>query len=455
MTSSIRNTLLLWMLAGYLIFNYFFMQIRIPPVVGGGVPVGEIFLCLMFCLIYKDLRHLPAFTNNIIFVVFLMWWTLGIGRALYAVPEYGMWALRDASHVIESLFLWVGFVFAGAPGAIDRLFVWLRRILGLGCLYAFCYPFKEIIAPYMPTILSGTGKTIVLFSTYTTSAVLLIWEATRRLIGRAGKSLLIPGLLVAYAVTMFQARTIYLQVIAILLMLLWYRRKAFAKFSMVLILGLISILLLAEFEIEIKGRLGETISLDFIQRHFVAIAGIESEGVAGAAKGVSQRLGWWQDISNRLLEKNQNLIFGLGYGFPLIDFYGPDMEVVREPHNSYVSILGRIGLLGFLLFISAHMLLLRSWWNSLKLCRRKDYLIGQDRLFLLMVYFVLVWIYSIGEDAFEKPYFAITYYFFWGVFLQYRLKLLSLLNPTERPAEGDPGLVPQLGLIRGPELGTR
>jgi hypothetical protein len=33
--------------------------------------------------------------------------------------------------------------------------------------------------------------------------------------------------------------------------------------------------------------------------------------------------------------------------------------------------------------------------------------------------FILVWVFAIGEDAFEKPFNAIPYYFFWGIILRF------------------------------------
>ena len=103
------------------------------------------------------------------------------------------------------------FVFASSPDAIDRLFVWLRRILLLGCLNALTFPFREIIMGFSPTITAAAGYTAFLFPHYTLSGVMLLWEAIRRLIGHTRSNLLIPGLLLAYAVAIFQARTIYLK----------------------------------------------------------------------------------------------------------------------------------------------------------------------------------------------------------------------------------------------------
>ncbi len=424
---SLRHTITMLVIGAYLIFSYGFMLIRIPPVAGGGIPIGEILLLFSLSFLIKDLKWVPLFTNNIIFIAFLMWWTLGISRVLLALPEYGMWAFRDATHVIESLFLWVGFVFASSPSAIDRLFLWLKRILTLGCLNALTFPFREIIQVISPTITAASGYTAFLFPHYTLSGVILLWEAIRRLIDQTRVNLLISGLLLAYAVAIFQARTIYIQVLAILLLMLWYRPKIFGKMSLAIGAGLFALILVIVSGVEIKGRIGQNISFEFIGNHFTAIAGIENTGVEGAAKGVDLRLNWWKDILNKLIESPEKLLLGLGYGFPLMDFHGIMGNAAREPHNSFISILGRIGILGAIFFTWMHIHLMRAWLKAYYLCRKKRYFLGQDRLFMFLAYFVLVWVYSLGEDAFEKPFITIPYYFFWGVFLHYRLHLKNSL----------------------------
>jgi len=428
MKLSLRQSITLFIIGAYLILNWFFMLVRFPPV-GSGVPFGEILLIFWFCFLFKDLRWLPLFTNNIIFVPFLIWWIFGITKALLAVPEYGMWALRDANHVIESLFVWVGFVFASTPGAVDRLFVWLRWVLALGVLYAFSYPWREPLAAIGPSIISASGGVIKLFSspTYATSPILVIWEVTRRLIGGHRKAVLFSTFLLAYIIGIFQARTIYLQVIAVFLMLSWHRPKAFKNMALAMGAGLFAIILFTQSGIEIKGRNGEIISMDYITSHFIAIAGVEHKGVQLGAKGVDLRIGWWKKIFDKLTSSKTNLFFGLGYGFPLVDFRGWDGVVVREPHNSFISIIGRLGVLGATLFIWIHVHMVRAWFRVYNLCGEKGYGLGRDRLFMFMVFFVMIWVYSIGEDAFEKPYATIPYYFFWGVVLHYRIHLKNYL----------------------------
>jgi hypothetical protein len=45
----------------------------------------------------------------------------------------------------------------------------------------------------------------------------------------------------------------------------------------------------------------------------------------------------------------------------------------------------------------------------------------------LLMFSVLLWISAIGEDAFEKPYWTIPYYFFWGIVLRMNWRLANNL----------------------------
>jgi O-antigen ligase len=145
---------------------------------------------------------------------------------------------------------------------------------------------------------------------------------------------------------------------------------------------------------------------------------VESEGLEGAAGGVPQRLGWWQDLYERWTLSASTFLFGLGYGFPLIDFKDYYGITVREPHNSYISILARLGLSGGLAFLWMHILLLHSWYHTYRACQRMHWQEGENRLLTLLIFFILIWVNAIGEDPLEKPFVTIPYYFFWGIVLR-------------------------------------
>ena len=68
--------------------------------------------------------------------------------------------------------------------------------------------------------------------------------------------------------------------------------------------------------LQIEGRLGQPVSLQFLINHFMSIGGVSAEGVEGAAGGVIQRLGWWTQLYQRWTSSIGSFLFGLGYGFP-------------------------------------------------------------------------------------------------------------------------------------------
>ena len=59
MKLSLRHSITLLVVGAYLIFSYGFMLVRFPPVVGGGVPIGEILLFFSLCFLAKDVRWIP------------------------------------------------------------------------------------------------------------------------------------------------------------------------------------------------------------------------------------------------------------------------------------------------------------------------------------------------------------------------------------------------------------
>ncbi len=427
----LHSSMLFLMIGLYLILNYGFMLVRFPPVANSGIPIGEIALLLSLAIInYATI--LPRLAATVVLAPFLLWWTFGLGRALAAVPEHGLWALRDATHVIESLFLIVGFAVGFSSSSLERFFRWLPMILVAGVLYSLTAPLESLLLPLSPTIVAAGGFETPVFFNYVTSGTLLILAVAYLLIFNGRSSLRTDVLLAClsiYTVVTFEARTIYLQFIGAALLLMAYRRELVGKWVVGFLMLLAAIAALPLTGIEIMGRFGEPISLQFYANHFLSIFGVHGEGVESAAGGFDQRIGWWLDLYRRWTSSIGHFLFGLGYGFPLIDFvaYGPgysaEGQIAREPHNSYVSILARIGLIGFFAFVWMHILLLGAWRRAYALATRMRWRAGQNRLLFLMVFFILAWVAAIGEDAFEKPFIAIPYYFFWGIVLNMSYRL--------------------------------
>jgi hypothetical protein len=319
----------------------------------------------------------------------------------------------------------IGFAFAGRPEAIETFFRWLPKILVVGSIYAIGYPFSELLKSISPTILTGSGQFVPIFFNYTNTSVILLASVSYVLLFTSKghifkiRYLFTAVSLLGFTAFLFQARTIYLQVLALLLFFSFFRYKVNSRFLYIIITTLILLFIISELDLKIEGRLGQRVSAIFIKNHFLALFGIESEGVVSAAKGVSQRIEWWSGLLKLWFEKVGSILFGLGYGMPLIDFKIQHNVIVREPHNSYISILTRLGVLGALVWVWIHILLINVWRKAFNLCRKNNWRLGENRLLFLMVYFILIWVLAIGEDAFEKPFNAIPYYFFWGIVLRF------------------------------------
>jgi hypothetical protein len=419
----LRNNLLLIVVGLYLLLNDGFMQVRIPPTAGLGIPVGELVLMFSILTIKYDIL-LERISSIINLLPFVIWWSIGLSHVILAVPEYGFWAFRDANHVIESLFLIVAFTFSEHQQMLEKFFNWLKKISIIVCIYTLGYPFSETLKSLSPQLIAGAGYEMPLLFNYgdTSSALLIV--ASFYLIFSSSHIVLylVAIFLLGFTIFIFQARTIYLQIIAVSLLLLTYRSGSFLRVIIMIIVlaGFLATMPIVGFQF--KGRLRE-VSLDFMINHFLAIGGIENEGVEGAARGVPQRLGWWSDLYERWTSDARTFVFGLGYGFPLINFRQHEGITVREPHNSYISIMARLGLLGSLAFIWMHTLLLRVWYRTYRAYRRMGWQEGENRLLILLMFSVLLWISAIGEDAFEKPYWTIPYYFFWGIVLRMNWRL--------------------------------
>jgi hypothetical protein len=434
----IRNNITLVTVFLYLLFNWGFQQVRIPPVVGGGVPVGEIILFIALLTIRPG-AVLGRLSHQVYLLPFVLWWVFGIGRALVDVSQHGFWALRDAAHVLESLFLVVGFVFAAYPSTIEKFFSWLAKFLVIAVAYGLLYPVNDIFWSVSPTITSGNGYVVPIIGTMANSAFLMLMAAFYLLLFHSHRllALFVATLLIGYPLAVFQTRTLYLVTIGLFGFLAVYRRS---NLGHVLLIGIVAGLLLAVVTLvglRVEGRLGEELSADFLVDHFLAIFGVcvgEHEAVCSAAAGVDQRLGWWQNIFDQMLSDPFKLLLGLGYGVTLTDFYATGGTAVREPHNSYITILARTGIVGAACWLLMMVSLVHRWHLSFRHCENLGWREGQNRLMLLMVFFICMWVLAIGEDAFEKPYNTIPFYFFWGVVLRFSLLLANGLIGPE--AEG-------------------
>lgn len=439
----LRDSVVLLVVSMYLLLNWGFQLVRIPPVAGSGLPVGE-FTLLLFLLTINYTRVLGSLSRVVWLLPLAMWWAFGVGRALVDFGIHGMWALRDAAHVLESLFLLVGFVFAGKN--LERFFRWLPQLLFIGVLYGLLYQGRQYLWAMSPTVVSGAGVNVPLIGSMANTSYLLVMAAFYLLLYRGNKlaANLAAAVLLAYTLAVFQQRTLYLILIAVFGFLFIYRRSIAANGAFIAYLAAFLLVGVALTGLQIHGRLGESYNYEFMAGHFMAIFGVCDNSVAvlcSSAEGVSQRLEWWIAILQRMMQDPFSLLLGLGNGVVLTDFYSAGGSAVREPHNSYITVFARTGIVGAVCWVLVMLSLVRRWQIAFATCRAIGWREGENRLLILMVFFICMWVLALGEDGFEKPYNIIPFYFFWGVVL--RMAYVLKMRKDDDGENEDEGISPR------------
>jgi hypothetical protein len=364
---------------------------------------------------------------------FLIWWSWGFGRLIFDTMGQGFWAFRDATQLIDSLFLIVGFTLAGEPRTVARLAYWLRPIVIICCIYAMLFGYADDITAISPTLPGASGQAIAIFGAYAIASTVLLWGAIFCVIQPAQspairmRYLLVAGLLIAFALAVIQARTTYLQLLSVAGLLLVLRPRALSGLGFGIPVFFSILIVISALDIRISGRLTSELSLSFFWDHIQSIVGISEKtqgGVASAADGVAMRLSWWNRLYDQLTADEVTLITGLGYGIPLTNFSDTLGVTTREPHNSVISVTARLGLIGIFSWIWMQVELFRAGFRAYFDCRRTGRSEAANFILLCVAFAVLTLASCFGEDAMEKPYNAIPYYAFWGFVLRigYRLR---------------------------------
>ena len=425
----VRLNLTLVMVALYLLLDAPFMLVRIPPGGVASVPMGELLIVFFLLTVPADIKLATPFLRTAPVLPLAIWWIVAIPQLVMGFSEHGFWALRDATSLIETLFLWIGFVVASAPGAPAKIVRWFNRTIFFGALIALSYPFRNFFVQYSPVIISAQGKPTPFFFTYIMTPMAGLTAAFRLFLldtrYSGVRSTWIAALLIVFVAVIFQARTIYMQIFFLFALLALVRPANVLRLSAPIAVAVALFVGLLALGVPIPGRISGNVSLEFYLEHFLAIGGSGSgewgdDTLRGAAAGVEQRFFWWEKIWLNVTSSWTTTLFGLGYGVSLVGLSAADPSIaaeVREPHNSLISVFGRTGVVGLVACVCLHISLAIIIVRTYLAYRAKGSDTIAQWILTLGALFGMFWVASIGEDAFEKPFLAIPYYFFFGVVL--------------------------------------
>ena len=428
--------LMLATVAADIILTSGFMLLRVPPI-GSGVPVNQIVLLIGVAVLTLSGRDVHGITTTAPFFCLLGLWTLAFAHLLFGVRSYGAWAIRDSANVMESGFFFIGYCLAGDLRFRLPMIRWTTAVFTFAAFYVLLYPAQGVLAPFSPSISSMSGYKLPLLFSFGNTASIGVVSVCFLLLTSAGPAvarMVLAGAVVMWLIVFVQARITYLQLAFMILLFAMFARRELRNLMMMGLLAATFMILFLLSGIQLPGRLGQTFSLDFLVSHVQAIWGGGGASTRDAAQGVDLRLEWWLEIHRSLSHSMREWLFGLGYGMPLTSFRGLSDDVVREPHNSYVSIYGRLGFMGLLLFLSFIATTLHATTQLVRACVARS-----DRELFVMAttmlcFFGVHLIYAVAEGGFEVSFIAVPFYFLSGAVVA-TWRVVKRQSESERPAQ--------------------
>jgi hypothetical protein len=412
----IRNNAILIVLWLYLLLGYGFMQIRLF-----NIPIAE--LLLLFSMLTINHRVLlPKFLASKISIPILVWWIFGLYHILWNVHQYGIMAIRDGSHIIESFYLYIGFAYAAKSQDLKNLANFIPVIIGSVFLYALTFPFREFFQPLSPVLTGFGGEQPVplLFNYTSTTLVLLAGSAfflQEYLVKTKSYYLFLFIACIGITLLLFPSRTLILRLLVFFALSANQIKKLNLKDTALVLLGPIGLLFLVSvLGISVNSRIGTDFQPQDYLILFSEIFKSSPDSTHSISSGNEIRFLWWWQIIDNWRQSVVSILFGMGYGMPLTDFVNTLRTEVREPHNELIGILGRGGLIGLLSFLWFQTTLLKQSFNKMRYLSYSLEYSGLIQFFVWLLVFTLV--SGIGESPFSMAYYTVPFYFIAGILLR-------------------------------------
>jgi O-antigen ligase len=406
------QVLLLIALSGYTLLNYGFENLAVHI---GGIPIIFSYLLMYgsILLAVLSLRQsaLRTLREPIVFCLLALL-LLTLFHLVVDIPSYGLWALRDASMVLDGVSLFLGLFWAMRRNSTIPLLKWLMAIFLLNLAYGLSFPWSERIQELSPS--SGVFLRVPVLGFYHATYIWLLAGLLFCLflsiyvVSWPRWIIICLSLAQLFGLAIHQARSMYVALGVTLVVLLVLRETAKGtKLLLVLSSAILGLFLLTSVAgVEMSGRIGP-VNLDFFKQHLRSISGAEDT----PGSSVEGRVDWADQALQRF---HSSPWFGVGFGLPLINWTQEDGTAVRQPHNSSLSILARLGAIGFAVWIAFHLCLLKTFVYALRHRHCWSELMSDLILWLFILYLTFMIVIHV-EPGLEFPTGAVPFYFFVGL----------------------------------------
>ena len=173
------------------------------------------------------------------------------------------------------------------------------------------------------------------------------------------------------------------------------------------------------------------------------IAGIGSGKQRFAQENVDWRFTWWKMVIEDVMRENP--WYGLGLGSDISTKFhatyfqtgldNTDVLIARYPHNILITIFGRLGIIGLMIFIPLCILIVRELWLGMMRLRAS---VGENDPGLAFVWaFVMAgFINAFFQSTFEAPYAAVAFWSMLAVLCVMNRQVADSIDEDEDVEEG-------------------
>ena len=394
---------LLFGLLGYSTLNRGFAYIGIYPFFWAE-------LCLLiFLFSVRHSRTFPQFVSTnagkIWLIFFVYSAVIFINSAVLDFSE----SLRNSVLWVYTLYFYVGFVYGGVlirKGHLERFSNFLKACAVLVVFYYGLFPFRENLLAVTSFLQGGGVSLIGYYSTLHALALgfvfIFICGSTMRfrlvfftfgmffivVIAQSRAAMLALFFMIFYAIFFIKTKTIK-------------RDLAYIAFIALLIGGAF-----ISFGINIEGQRG-AVSADFFQNAIASIFfGSDIDSLEGSR---ADRLLWWYDILGRVFASFNTTAFGIGFNEILVDRATGENTILRYPHNSFVSVLGFLGVVGLILYCSIVIIAI------LKVMKSSKYQSGTKLMQWYPLFAIGYFVSAFFSTVFEAPFHSFVFWTLSGI----------------------------------------
>ena len=361
-------------LIGYLLGNRGFAQLFLLPNFPLLPAEAALLVCAPMLVLRMAFKQSAALTRDGLNYAIFAWMLYGVARLPLDFRHYGFNALRDFATVYYASFFFI----AQALCRHEASRALLRQALtaAFALLPAVSLAFT-LFPVFFLTIFTWRGVPLIyhkddLIATFLGGGFFYFWA--QREAGKNRGWLLLAAICLLMSPSLNSPRAAMVGIAAVTVVWLLARRPRLLAFQA----GVITLALLAATPVFLlRNRdLRETKAYS-VYEHAVSIFDFQGRGSYLHAESGDPgdnnrfRLVWWRSVALETLE--QSPVFGLGFGADLAarflnsyELADADEFTARSPHSVVMTVFGRMGALGLLLFLAIALMMARTAWPAFR-----------------------------------------------------------------------------------------